>query len=147
MSAASTPVPRKYTADPRLTAPRHSLFWPMLIFLFGAGTLAFYQVVSMEDQWDELTQNIDRLDAQVKHGLHEKAKFFAIARDVVLLAPKDPNADQVAVYYKLKQLQQAEPELMSQSAPLNATSTNAASPQPSTATNTAPEAAPAPVVK
>jgi hypothetical protein len=110
----------------------------MLIFLIGAGSLSFFQVMSMEDQWDEITQNIDKMDVQVKRGLHEKAKFFAIARDVVLLAPTDPNANQVAVYYKLKQLQQAEPELMSLNAPSDTTLTNSAPEQSSTVTNGAP---------
>jgi len=161
MSAASTPPPRfsrYYSNDTRPTTPRHSLFWPVLIFLFGAGSLSFYQVVIMEDHWDQLTQTIDNMDTQVKRGQYEKAKFFAIARDALLLAPKDANANEVAVYFKLKELQQAQPELMALTTATdlpvaNATpketlaQTNAAPVQPSPATNTAPVPASVPAAK
>jgi hypothetical protein len=95
------------------------------------------------------------MDTDVKRGQYEKAKFFTIARDVLLLAPKDANANDVAAYYKLKQLQEAQPELMALStapvespvtnaAPADAvTPTNAAPVQPAPATNTAPIPAPA----
>ena len=111
MSAASTPVPRsKSTSESRTSGPRgHTLFWPMLIFLVGAGSLALYQVMAMEDQLDEITQSIDKMDGKVKRAQYEKAKFYAIARDVLSLAPKDPNAEQVAVDFKLRQLQAAQP--------------------------------------
>ena len=139
MSAASTPAPRsKNPSDSRPSAPRHTLFWPVLIFLMGSGCLAFYQVKAMEEQWDEITQNLDNMDMQVKKGLHEKAKFFAIARDVLFLAPNDPNANLVADHYKLKQLEEAQPELMSMSAIMDPFVTNAASAQTEAATNSAP---------
>jgi len=112
----------------------------------------------MEDHWDQLTQTIDNMDTQVKRGQYEKAKFFAIARDALLLAPKDANANEVAVYFKLKELQQAQPELMALTTATdlpvaNATpketlaQTNAAPVQPSPATNTAPVPASVPAAK
>lgn len=134
----------------------------MLIFLFGAGSLAFYEVMTMEDRWDEVTQAIDKMDGKVKRGQYEKGKFFAIARDILLLAPKDPNADKVATYYKLKQLQEAQPELMAMNSATDlatdtamtnaapaqpAAATNSAPVQPSAVTNAAPAQAPIPVAK
>jgi len=120
----------------------------MLIFLFGAGALSYYQVVMLEDRWEQVTQTIDKMDTQVKRGQYEKAKFFAIARDILLLAPKDPNANDVAVFYKLKQLQEARPELMA----LNTTGDSSLTNTPDTATNSsatnaAPAPAPAPSTK
>jgi hypothetical protein len=121
----------------------------VLIFLFGAGSLSFYQVITMEDRWDEVTQTIDNMDTQVKRGQYEKAKFFTIARDLLLLAPKDTNANNVAVYYKLKELQQAQPELMALNTAADLpvanatpkeslTPTNATPVEPTPATNGAP---------
>lgn len=103
--------------------------------------------MSMEDRWDEVTQTIDKMDLQVKRGEHEKTKFFSIARDVLSLAPKDPNANQVATYYKLKELQEAQPELMALGSTTDSATdmatTNAAPSEPAGATNSAPAAAPA----
>jgi hypothetical protein len=158
MSAASTPAPRaKSPTDTRTTPSRHTLFLPMLIFLLGAGSLALYQVMTLEDRWDEVTQTIDKLDPQVKRGQYEKAKFYAIAREVLRLAPKDPNADQVAVYFKLRQLQEAQPELMSLNTATDAatdTSTNALPAPPtvltnatSAVTNAAPTQTPVPAAR
>ena len=148
MSAASTPVPRsKYSSDSRPSGSRHTLFWPMLIFLIGAGSLALYQVMAMEDQLDEVTQAIDKMDGKVKRAQYERAKFYAIVRDVLNLAPKDPNAQQVVTDFKLRQLQAAQPALMALSSgppPPPALiqpdgSTNAAPAQPFPATNDVPE--------
>jgi len=110
----------------------------MLIFLLGSGALTLYQVMSLEDRLDRTTQAIDNLDGKVKRAEYEKGKFFKIARGVLRLAPKDPNADQIAVYYKLKELQGAEPVLMNLDTPSDFV-TNAASSQPSSLTNSAPE--------
>ena len=84
----------------------------MLILLFGSGTLALYQVMTLEDRLDEVTRAIDQMDGKVKWAQREKAKFYALARDMLRLAPKDPNAEQIVVYFKLKELQAAQPELM-----------------------------------
>ncbi len=111
----------------------------MLIFLVGAGSLALYQVMAMEDQLDEITQSIDKMDGKVKRAQYEKAKFYAIARDVLSLAPKDPNAEQVAVDFKLRQLQAAQPALMSLNAATPAPPTLV---QPTGYTNSAPAPAP-----
>jgi len=127
--------------------------------MFGAGALSFYQVINLEDRLDGLTQAIDKMDTQVKRGQYEKAKFFSIARDVLLLSAQDPIAHDVAVYYKLKQLQEAQPELMALSttavdspvtnaAPAESlTPTNAAPVQPAPATNAAPVQVPIPAAK
>ncbi len=108
----------------------------------------------MEDRWDEVTQNLDKMDTQVKRGQYEKAKFFAIARDVLLLAPKDPNANEVAVYYKLRQLQEARPELMAMATSTDSpdlttpsATTNSAPVSPTASTNAAPVPGTAPATK
>jgi hypothetical protein len=113
----------------------------MLIFLLGSGTLATYQVLAMGDRLDGLTQTIDKLDPRVKRALHEKAVFYELTRELLRLAPTDPNADQIVTHYKLRELQAAQPELLSASAPsdLSAASqpvTNAA-PMPPTTANAA----------
>jgi hypothetical protein len=132
----------------------------MLIFLFGSGTLALYQVMAMEDQLDAVTQAVDQMDGKVKRAQYEKAKFYALAKDVLRLAPKDPNAAQVAAYYKFKELQAAQPALMDLSAPPDAAmattsaaqaqltaATNSAPVLPSQATNAAPLPSPSPTAK
>ncbi len=118
MSAASTPVPRSLTSPGR-SGPRHTLFLPVLIFLIGAGALALYQVMAMEDELDQMTQALDKMDGRIKHAQHEKAVFYKIASDVLRLAPTDPNAAKVAVYFKLRQLAIAQPELMNQAPPVD----------------------------
>ena len=149
MSAASTPAPRaKSPNDPRPSSSRHTLFWPVFIFFIGAGLLALYQVMAMEDQYEQMTQSVDRMDGKVKRAQYEKAKFFRIARDLLQLAPKDPIADQLVVHYKLRQMEQAEPELVNANTPSDvgisamaasqtAEETNAASLLPGTLTNAA----------
>jgi TolA-binding protein len=134
MSAASTPVPRSTPPS----ASRHTLFWPMLILLVGSGTLAIYQVMTLEDQLDEVTRAVDQMDAKVKRAQYEKNKFFTMAKDVLRLAPKDPNAEQIVVDFKLRQLQAAQPVLMDLSTPSAPATTNAAPTQPAAATNSAP---------
>jgi hypothetical protein len=146
--------------DPRSIPPppRHTLFLPLLILLIGSGAFALYQVIAMQDQLDEATYAIDQMDGKVKRAQYEKAKFYAIANDVLRLAPKDANADQVAVYFNLRQLQAAQPELLSSSAPSDmavanaapgqpAAATNFAPAQPSQATNVAPAPSPGPAAK
>jgi hypothetical protein len=133
MSAASTPIPRSSSSS----SSRHSLFWPVLVLLFGVGTLAIYEVLDMEDQLATLTASVDKLDGKVKHAQHERSLLYALARDMLRLAPKDPNAQQIVTDFKLQQLTPAlegEPATTGPSpAPTNAppltdtTSTNAAS--------------------
>jgi Flp pilus assembly protein TadG len=117
MSSASIPPPRQRSSKgsnsaPRST-PRYTFFWPMLILLLGSGTLAFYQVQSLADQLDEVTRAVERLDPTVKHAKYEKAKFYAIARDLVRLAPKDAVAAQIVDQTGLHTLQRTNPALMS----------------------------------
>jgi len=114
MSAASTTIPRSpYTSEPRPSSARYNLFWPMLIFLLGSGTLEVYQVMSLEDQLDRVTQNVDKMDSQVKRAQYEKTKFFGMVKSVLQLAPTDPTAEKIAVYFKLQQLAAAEPNMRS----------------------------------
>ena len=115
----------------------------MLIFLMGSGALAFYQVKTMDDQLADTTQAIDQMDGKVKRAEYEKSKFFAIARDVLNLAPKDPNVGPIVVDFKLQQLQTEVPELLAQSASNTAPEqptaiTNSVPVEPSQATNAAP---------
>jgi hypothetical protein len=129
MSAASTPAPARTST---VSGSRHTLFWPVLILMIGMGIFALYQVMSLNDQLDEVTQAVDQMDGKVKRAQYEKGKFFSIVRDVLVLAPNDPNADQLAVQLKLKQLQEAHPELLSQA------------PLPGGATTNTPPTAPKP---
>jgi len=110
----------------------------MLILLLGVGTFAVMEVMALEDRWIEVASDIDKMDTQVKRAQYEKNKFYAIARDVLRLAPKDPNAQQVAAEFKLQQLQAAEPTLLDLNAPPTPVATNAAPAEPSAATNSAP---------
>jgi hypothetical protein len=110
----------------------------MLVLLVGSGTLAVYQVMVLEDQLDEVTRAVDHMDVKVKRAQYEKAKFYALAKDVLRLAPKDPNAEQVVVDCKIRQLQTAQPVLMDLTTPSAPATTNAAPAQPAAATNFAP---------
>jgi len=110
----------------------------MLILLIGSGTLALYQVMALEDRLDEVTRAVDHMDGRVKRAQYEKAKFFSMARDLLRLAPKDPNAEQIVVAFKIRQLQAAQPVLMDLTTPSAPATTNAAPAQPVAATNSAP---------
>ena len=101
----------------------------------------------MEDQLDEVTRAVDKMDASVKHAQYEKAKFYALAKDVLRLAPKDTNAEQIVVDFKLRQLQAAQPALMDLTTPSAPATTNAAPVEPSQATNAAPVVSPSPTAK
>ncbi len=119
MSSASIPPPRKGSTS----SSRHNYFWPILIYLLGAGALAFYQVESLEDQLEEVTKAVDRLDPTVKHAQYEKAKFYAMARDLVRLAPKHPAAEQIVDQTGIRTLQKTQPALMSLDLPTGFTNT------------------------
>jgi len=110
----------------------------MLVLILGFGTFEVYQVMTMEDQLDEVTQAVDQMDGKVKHAQNERAKFYSLAKAVLLLAPQDPNAEQIAIYYKFKELQDAQPELMAQTTSPDSGLTNATSAQPAATTNSAP---------
>jgi hypothetical protein len=110
----------------------------MLVLILGFGTFEVYQVMTMEDQLDDITQTVDQMDGKVKHAQNEKAKFYSLAKAVLLLAPKNPNAEQIATYYKFKELQAAQPELMAQTTSPDSDMTNAAPEQPIAVTNSAP---------
>jgi hypothetical protein len=137
MSAASTPAPRANTGPPRYT-----VFWPLLVFFLGAGAVSIYQVSTLEDELDSVTKAADQLDGKVKHAQFEKAKFFAMARDLVRLAPKDAAAEQIVTQASLRRFQQINPTLMSLDSPMGFSQTD-----PTAATTNAPPAqvdAPAP---
>jgi hypothetical protein len=114
----------------------------MIIFLIGAGSLAAYQVMSLEDQLDQVTRATDQMDAKVKHAQYEEAKFFALAREILRLAPKDPNAEKVVVEFRLRQLQAAKPALMDLNAPDAAPVAPKAAPAPLSGIPGAPPALP-----
>jgi hypothetical protein len=116
MSAASTPAPRSKSSESR-SGPRHTLFLPMFILLLGMGARECYQMISTENQLDEVTQKVDQMDPKVKLTEYERTKFYMMAADVLRLAPKDPNADQIAVLFGLRKLQQDKPELMNAGGP------------------------------
>ena len=153
MSAASTPAPRSKSSESR-TPPRHTLFLPMFILLIGMGARECYQTISMENQLDEVTSKVDQMNSKVKLTEYERTKFYMMAADVLRLAPKDPNAEQIAVLFGLRKLQQDKPELMNAgqtdlsdvSAAASAyAATNVAPVKP--ATNAAPKSPTAPVSK
>ena len=153
MSAASTPAPRAKSAiETRPTAgPRQTLFLPVFILILGTGALASYQVLSMEDQLDQMTQTVDKYDSQVKLAQYEKDKFYKMARAVMRLSDRDTNAKQVATLFNLAELQRDQPDLMNandpsdlanaadatNAAPSNATAPTNAAPSASSATNSA----------
>jgi hypothetical protein len=107
MSHASIPV-RRISVN-----PRQSFFWPILIYLAGAGSLSFYHVMSLETQYEEVASAIDKLDPQVKHAEYEQAKFFSFARDLVRMAPTNASAEQIVKQTGLRGLQEKFPVLMS----------------------------------
>jgi hypothetical protein len=109
----------------------------MLILLLGMGAHEVYQVMSMEEQLDVTTQNVDRMDPKVKLAQYERSKFYMMASDVLRLAPRDPNADQVATLFGLRQLQADKPELMNANAPSDLPTTSALD-ESTAATNAAP---------
>jgi hypothetical protein len=130
MSSASVPAPR---ANPP-SASRHTLFWPFLILLVAVGVQAVYQIEAMEDHLDEVTRAVDRMDDQVKDAQRERMKFYALARDVLNLAPNDPTAEKIVVKFKIREMKAASPTLFDGSAtapPVNELEAN-------TMTNTAP---------
>jgi len=124
------------------------LFLPVLILILGSGALSTYQVLSMEEQLDQMTQTIDKYDGKVKVAQYEKDKFYQMARAVLRLAPKDPNANQVATLFNLRELQRDQPDLMNANDPsdLAGMTTNAAA-DPVPPTNAAPVKVAAPAAK
>jgi hypothetical protein len=112
MSSASIPAPRTPGSP-----SRHNYFWPILVYLIGAGMLAFYQVQNLEDQLSQTTSAADKLDSKVRMAQYEKAKFYALARDLLRMAPKHPAADKIVSATGIRNLAQAQPELMSLALP------------------------------
>ena len=106
----------------------------MFILLVGAGSLALYQVQALEDRLDEVTRAVDKIDIKVKAAQHDKALFYSLGRDVLNMAPKDPNAEQVVVDFKLRELKALQPTLFDEPS---------AKPGPDTQMNTITNAAPA----
>jgi len=107
----------------------------MLILLVGAGSLALYQVQSLEDRLGEITSAVDKIDPKVRQTQHDKALFYALGRDVLNMAPKDPNAEQIVTDFHLRELKAIQPTLFDAPSP-KAT--------PDTETNTVTNVTPAP---
>jgi TolA-binding protein len=110
----------------------------LLILLLGSGSLAIYQVLTLEDQLDEVTRTVDQMDGKVKLAQYEKTKFFSMAKDVLRLAPKDPNAEHIVTEFKIRELQAKQPVLMDLSAPSAPAETNVAPVQAAGVTNSTP---------
>lgn len=160
MSAASTPAPRaKSPTNTRPSNSRYTVFVPVLILILGSGALSTYQVLSMEEQLDQMTQTVDKYDTKVKAAQYEKDKFYRMARAVMRLSATDPNANEVATLFNLRELQRDQPDLMNASDPSDLASdtngapavepppTNAAPMPSSLSTNAAPVKATAPASK
>jgi hypothetical protein len=139
MSSASIPAPSRGTSP---SGSRSNYFWPLLIFFLGAGTLAFYQVESLNGQLAEVTSAADRMDPQVKLAQYQKAKFYAMARDLLRMAPTHPGAAKLVDELNLRKLAAAQPVLMSLTQPSGFTNTAPTLPPPPSApkTNAAPSA-------
>jgi hypothetical protein len=143
MSSASTPPPRDTsTTKVRSGPPRHTLFLPIFIFLVGAVSLSCSQVITLADQSEQLTQTADTLDARVNHASYEKTKFFKMVRDVLQLAPKDPNAEIVATRFKLHRLAEAKPELLNAGTPADVDLSSFSAPSTNSAAGSTTNAAP-----
>jgi hypothetical protein len=110
----------------------------MLIFFLGAGTLAIYQVMAMEDRLDEVTRAVDQIDSKVKRAQYEKNKFYSLASDILRLAPKDTNADKIVHDFKLREMQAAQPTLFNLNAPTTPLPTSIPLVPSSVETNAAP---------
>jgi len=139
MSSASIPAPSRGSSP---SGSRTNYFWPLLIFFFGAGTLAFYQVNSLNLQLAEVTAAADEIDPQVKIAEYQKAKFYAMARDLLRLAPTHPGAEKIVTELNLRKLAAAQPVLMSLDQPSGFTNTAPNMPSAPSApkTNVAPSA-------
>ena len=145
MSSASIPAPSRGSSP---SGSRSNYFWPLLIFFIGAGTLAFYQVESLNGQLAEVTSAADRMDPQVKLAQYQKAKFYAMARDLLRMAPKHPAAEKLVTDLGIRNLAVTQPVLMSLDQPSGFTNvapsnTAVVQPSPEPATNASP-LAPAP---
>jgi len=140
MSSASIPPPRSGSNVPS----RHNYFWPILIYLIGAGILAFYQMQNLEDQLAQTTSAADKLDLKVRLAQYEKAKFYALARDLLRIAPKHPAAAKIVSTTGIRNLAQIQPALMSLNLPSGFTNSAPAEATPpaanSSSTNVSPSA-------
>jgi len=126
MSSASSPAPSR-SGTPGTTS-RHNFFWPIFIFLLGALTLAFYQVESLDSQLAEVTSAADRLDPKVKVAEYQKAKFYAMARDLLRMAQTHPAASNLVSELGIRELAASQPVLMSLSQPSGFTNAAPAAP-------------------
>ncbi len=109
----------------------------MFILLLGMGARECYQMISMENQLDEVTQKVDHINSRVKLTEYERTKFYMMSADVLRLAPTDPNAEQIAVLFGLRKLQQDKPELMNAAGQTDLSALSAQTSQVA-ATNAAP---------
>jgi hypothetical protein len=117
---------------------RYTVFWPVLVFFVAFGIFTLYQLLNLEDQIDSVTRAIDKMDTKVKRAQYERSKFYALASDILRLAPKDPAAQQISVQLNLQQLGQTD-AVPEQSAPIS----SSANVFPIPATNSAPITNPA----
>jgi hypothetical protein len=138
MSSASIPAPRTGSTSPS----RHNYFWPILIYLIGAGLLAFYQLEMLEDQLSQVTSSADKLDLKVRTAQYEEGKFYALARDILRLAPQHPAAEKIVDEVGIRKIAQSHPDLMSLTLPSGYTNAAPAEPKPTpdASTNSAPAA-------
>jgi hypothetical protein len=133
MSSASIPAPNRGSST---SSSRTNYFLPLFIFFLGAGTLAFYQVESLDDQLAEVTSAADRMDPQVKLAQYQKAKFYAMARDLLRMAPTHPGAAKLVDELNLRKLAAAQPVLMSLDQPSGFTNSAPTMPPPPSAPKT-----------
>lgn len=134
MSSASIPAPRTPQAG---QSSRRTFFWPLVVLFVGIGFHSLYQVRALQDQLDEVTRAVNKMDPKLKEAQHHKNLFYALGRDVLALAPKNPNAEQIATDFHLQELRKLQPALFDApptAAPVDAPSTIAPSGTPTTPT-------------
>lgn len=88
-------------------SPPHGLFWPNLILILALNTFMIYQIGSLKYQLTKVTQAIEQVEGPFERAQHAKAEFLSLAKDVLRLAPKDPNAQQIVTAFKLQQFKAA----------------------------------------
>jgi hypothetical protein len=142
MSSASFAPPR--TGPP--SGARINYFWPIMVYFVGAGLLAFYQVQSLEDQLSEATAAADRIEPKVKMADYERKKFYALARDLLRLAPTHPAAAKIVDSIGIRKLAAAQPVAMSLDLPAgftNGAPESSAAPKPAQGPASSTNASPA----
>jgi hypothetical protein len=116
----------------------------MFVLLIGIGTFSVFQVMNLEDQLDTVTGAIDKMDPRVKLAQYNRDKFYALTKDVLNLASRDPNADKIANDFRLRQLESLPMPNASSSANISGAGATGSL---NTPTNSAPGTNAAPVSK